>query len=155
MTTITNLSQISINAPLETVFNYVSDLTRHPEWSGGQLKIEALTPGPAAVGSRYQSYGEVAGQKDRPNELRVTEYQPPTRFAFIAHDPDFKDVSHVFTFQPQGNGTLMERAVTVTMPALPAFLFRIAIYPLVGKPMMDKALAALKAKLEQRSPAGG
>ena len=149
MTTVTQIYHVAINAPPETVFAYVSDLTRHPEWSGGRLKIEARSPGPVAVGSQYLSHGDVAGQKDRSNELRVTEYQPPARFTFVAKDPSFGEVTHAFTFTPQAGGTRMERIVTLTMSSVKAFAFRAAIAPLIGKPMMNKALAALKAKLEQ------
>ncbi len=151
MTTVTQTYRVVINTPPEKVFAYVSDLTRHPEWSGGRLKIEARSPGPVAVGSQYLSHGDVAGQKDRPNELRVTQLQPPTRFAFVAQDASFGEVSHEFTFAPQEGGTRMERIVTLTMSPVKAFAFRAAIAPLIGRPMMDKALAALKAKLEQHA----
>lgn len=154
MTTVTNTFQIVISAKPETVFAYVADLTRHGEWSGGQLKVEAVSAGPVGVGSQYRSFGEVAGQKDRPNELHVTGYEPPARFAFVAQDPDFKEVSHEFTFRPQDGGTVMERAVTAELPPLMAFAFRTLIHPLIGRPMMDKALAALKMKLEQGAPSG-
>ena len=150
MTTLTNTYRVMINAPPEAVFAYVSDLTRHPEWSGGRLKIEALSATPVAAGSQYLSHGDVAGQKDRPNQLRVTQYQSPARFAFVAQDPDFGEVPHEFTFKSQAGGTLLERTVTVTLPPVRAFVLRTFIQPLIGKPMMDKALAALKAKLEQR-----
>ena len=150
MTTLTNSYRVLINALPDAVFAYVADLTRHPEWSGGRLKIEALSSGPLAVGHQYLSHGDVAGQKDRANQLRVTQYQSPTRFAFAAQDPDFGEVPHEFTFTPQAGGTLLERTVTVTLPPIRAFVFRTFIQPLIGKPMMDKALAALKAKLEQR-----
>jgi len=148
MTTLTHTYRILISAPPQTVFAYVSDLTRHPEWSGGRLKIEALSPGPVAIGSQYRSQGDVAGQKDRPNQLRVTQYQPPARFAFVAQDPDFGEVPHAFSFTPQAGGTLLERTVTVTLPPVNAFVFRTFILPLIGRPMMNKALAALKGKLE-------
>ena len=150
MTRVTNTFQILINAQPDAVFAYVSDLTRHGEWSRG-LKVEAATSGPVAVGSQYRSFGEVAGQKDRPNELRVTRYEPTARFAFVAQDPDFKEVSHEFTFRSQDGGTLMERVVTVELPPLIAVAFRVVISPLIGKPAMDKAFASLKAKLEQRA----
>jgi uncharacterized protein YndB with AHSA1/START domain len=151
MTTVTHTYEVLIRAKPEAVFGYVADLTRHPEWSGGKLKIEPVTPGPVAVGSRYRSAGDVAGQKDRPNELRVTDYQPPSRFTFVANDPDFGDVPHEFTFQPQAGETLIKRTVTVTLPPLRAFVFRTFIQPLVGRPMMDKAFAALKTRLEQHA----
>jgi uncharacterized protein YndB with AHSA1/START domain len=149
MTSVTHTYQVLINAKPDAVFSYVSDLTRHPEWSGGRLKIEPVSPGPVTAGSRYRSNGDVAGQKDRPNELRVTEYQPPSRFTFVANDPDFGDVPHEFTFQPQAGETLLKRTVTINLPPFRAFVYSTFIRPLVGKPMMDKSLAALKAKLEQ------
>lgn len=150
MTRVTNTFQILINAQPDAVFAYVSDLTRHSEWNSG-LQIEAITPGPVAVGSQYRSFGEVAGQKNRPNELCVTRYEPTARFAFVAKDPDFKEVSHEFTFRSQDGGTLMERVVTVELPPIIAVAFRVVITPLIGRPAMDKAFASLKAKLEQRA----
>lgn len=149
MTTLINTYSVVINAPREKVFAYVSDLTRHPEWSGGRLKVEALTSGPVAVGSQYVSHGDLPGQKDRRNELRVTELQPPSRFAFIASDPSFGGISHEFTFTSQGNATLAERRVTLNVPPIMAFMLRAVIQPLISKPMMDKSMAALKTRLEQ------
>ena len=148
MTTVTHSYPVFIKAAPEVVFAYVSDLSRHPEWSGAHLNIQELAPGPVAVGKEYLSKGDIPGQKDRPNQLRVTEYQPPSRFSFVAKDPDFGDVPHTFTFTPQSGGTLVERIVVLNLPAPTALMFRLFIRPLIGKPAMDKALAALKAKLE-------
>ena len=148
MTTVVRTHRVLVNAPLQQAFDYVSDLTRHPEWSGGELKIEALTPGPVAVGKEYRSRGEVAVQKERPNTVRVSAYEPPHKFGFVANDPDFGDVSHVFTFTKQEGGILIERAMTVSLNPIIAFGFRFLIYPFVGRPSMNKSLAKLKKKLE-------
>jgi uncharacterized protein YndB with AHSA1/START domain len=150
MTTVVRSHQVFVHAPLQSTFDYVSDLTRHPEWSGG-LKIEALTSGPVAVGKEYQSHGEVAVQKDRPNTVRVSEYEPPRKFAFIAKDPDFGDVSHEFTFAEQNDGVLITRTMTVNLNPIVALGFRFLIYPLVGKPSMNKSLIALREKLEAKT----
>ena len=150
MTTVVRTPEILVHAPLEQAFAYVSDLTRHPEWSGGELKIEAVTPGPIAVGKEYRSRGEVAVQKDRPNTVRVSVYEPPHRFGFIANDPDFGDVSHVFTFTKQSGGVLIQRAMTVSLNPIIALGFRFLIYPFVGRPSMNKSLAKLKQKLESQ-----
>ena len=149
MTTVVRSHQIFVHAPLRATFDYVSDLTGHPEWSGG-LKIDALTPGPVAIGKEYQSRGEVAVQKNRPNTVRVSEYEPPHKFGFIANDPDFGDVVHEFTFSEQNGGTLIARTMTVNLNPIVALGFRFFIYPLVGKPSMEKSLAALKRKLEEK-----
>jgi uncharacterized protein YndB with AHSA1/START domain len=148
MTTVVRTHTILVYAPLQSVFDYVSDLSRHPEWSGGELKIEAVTPGPIAIGKEYVSRGEVGVQKDRPNTVRISEYRPPQAFGFVANDPDFGDVSHVFTFTEQNGGILIERAMTLSLNPLVAFLFRFFIYPFIGRPSMDKSLARLREKLE-------
>lgn len=148
MTTVIRSHRILVHAPLQSVFEYVSDLTRHPEWSGGELKVEAVTPGPVTVGKEYFSRGEVAIQKDRPNTVQVSVYEPPHRFGFVANDPDFGDVSHVFTFTEQMGGVLITRTMTLSLNPLVSILFRFFIYPLIGRPSMDKSLAALKTRLE-------
>ena len=150
MTTVVRSHQVLIHDPLQSVFDYVSDLTRHPEWSGGELKIEALAPGPITVGKEYVSRGEVAVQKDRPNTVRVTKYESPHTFGFVARDPDFGEVPHLFTFAAQDGGILVKRTMTVSLHPSMAFLFRFFIYPLIGRPSMDKSLARLKAKLEEK-----
>ena len=150
MTAVVRSHRIFVHAPLQLVFEYVSDLTRHPEWSAGELKIEAVTPGPIAVGKEYFSRGEVAVQKDRPNTVRISEYVPPHQFGFVSNDPDFGDVSHIFTFTEQTGGVLIERRMTVSLNPIVAFLFRFFIYPLIGRPSMNKSLAKLKEKLETR-----
>ena len=149
MTSVVRSHQILVNAPLQTIFDYVSDLTRHPEWSGGRLKIEAVTPGPISVGKEYLSHGDVAGQKDRPNTVQVTRYEPPHKFGFVAKDPDFGRVTHEFIFTEQTGGILVMRTMTLSLNPIVAFLFRFFIYPLIGSPSMDKSLAGLKAKLEK------
>jgi len=79
----------------------------------------------------------------------VTHYEPPTRFVFAAQDPDFGEVINDFTFTPQEGGTLMERTLSMKMNPVMAFAFKLFIRPLIGQPMMDKAFARLKEKLEK------
>ena len=147
MVTVVLSVQVLVHAPLQTVFDYVSDLSKHPEWSGG-LKIEAVSSDPIGVGKEYISHGEVAVQKDRPNKVKVTEYEPRHKYRFVAKDPDFGNVSHVFTFMEQNGGVLVTRTMTVSLNPIVAFLFRFFIYPLIGRPSMNRSMAALKKKLE-------
>ena len=148
MITVIRSHQVFVHAPLQSVFDYVSDLTRHPEWSGGRLRIEAIIPGPIAVGKEYISHGDVAAQKDRPNTVQVTQYEPPHRFTFVSKDPDFGRVPHEFTFTEQTGGVLITRKMTVSLKPIVAFAFRFFVYPLIGSPSMNKSLEALKKKLE-------
>jgi uncharacterized protein YndB with AHSA1/START domain len=151
MTTVMRSHEILVHAPLQKAFDYVSDLTLHPEWSGGELKIEAVTPGPIGAGKEYRSRGEVAIQKERPNIVKITEFEPPHTFAFAADDPDFGIVIHEFTFTQQKEGVLIKRIMTVNLNPFVAFAFRFFIYPLIGNPSMNKSMAGLKEKLQEIS----
>jgi len=95
MVTVIRSLQVLVHTPLQTAFDYVSDLTKHPEWSGG-LKVEVVSSDPIGIGKEYISHGEVAVQKDRPNKVQISEYEPPRKFGFIANDPDFGR-SHMFS----------------------------------------------------------
>lgn len=148
MTTVVRSHRILVHVPLLSAFDYVSDLARHPEWSSGRLTIQAVAPGPVVVGKEYISHGAVAVQKDRRNTVRVTEYEPPHRFGFVAHDPDFGNVSHLFTFVEQGGDVLITRLMTLSLHPVVAVLFRGLVYPLIGHPAMERSLALLKKKLE-------
>ena len=140
MTTVTNTFRVSINAKPEVVFAYVSNLTRHGEWNEG-LKIEVVTSGSTGVGSQYRSWGKPAHLL---NEIKITDYQPPTRFTFVASQAGFNDVQHEFIVRPQQGGTVLERILTTNRP----LLCRLLLWPLIGRPAMNKCLAALKAKLD-------
>ncbi|MEP6896297.1 MAG: SRPBCC family protein, partial [Chloroflexota bacterium] len=129
MTTVVRVTQLLISAPIQKVFNYISDLTKHPEWSGGELRIEAVSSDPIGVGKQYVSHGEVATQKNRPNQLEVSEYDSPRKFSFVAIDPDFGKVYHVFTFAEQRGGVMVRRTVTLNLNPFVAFVFRLIVYP--------------------------
>jgi hypothetical protein len=90
----------------------------------------------------------VATQKNRPNQLQVTEFEAPRKFSFVAIDPDFGKVYHVFTFAAQNGGVMVTRTVTLNLNPFVAFAFRLIVYPLIGNPAMQKAMSALKTKLE-------
>ena len=152
MTTVVRSHQIPVNVSRQFAFDYVSNITRHPEWSDGELKIEAITPGPIAVGKEYVSRGEASIQKDRRNTVRISQYEPPHLFGLIANDPGFGDISHVFTFSEQDGRVQIVRTMTVNLNPILALLFRFILYPLVGRPSMDKSMHALKARLEQLFP---
>ncbi len=138
--------RVHINAKPEDVFPYVSDLTQHGEWNEN-LRVEATSDGPAAVGSQYHSTGRMMG-KEVQNEVRITELESPTRLSFISNDGE-NDFIQEFTFQPMDGGTSLERRVTFEMNPLMMLMFKAVIGPLVSNPSMNKSLKALKGKLEQ------
>ena len=147
MTTVSRSVQLFVHKSLQSTFEYVSNLELHPEWNDG-LHIEALTSDPIGVGKEYASRGKVAVQENRPNIVRISQYDPPRLFAFIARDPNFGAVSHEFRFSTQDDGVLITRTMVVNLNPVVALLFRFLIYPSIGQPSMLKSFADLKKRLE-------
>ena len=139
-------ASIDINAKPETVFAYVSDLTEHAEWSANPLKVEALSANPIGVGSAYRSSATVRNLTFTA-ELRVTEYQAPTRFGFSGQDSTGK-FSHRFTLTPINSGTQVTRQINFTLSFRQWLRFWILYFP-VRKPAAHKALHLLKQQLEK------
>lgn len=136
---------VQINAKQEDVFNYISDFVRHGEWNEG-LRMEPVSDGPIAVGSQYRSIGKMMG-KDVANDIRITEYEPHSRIAFVSNDGK-ADFSQEMDFSPSNGGTLLERKMTFDASALMALLFRLVVGPLLANRSMNKSLKNLKAKVE-------
>jgi Polyketide cyclase / dehydrase and lipid transport len=145
MPTVSIISSVHIHVKPEEAFAYVADLSRHGEWSAWPLKVEAFSLAPGHVGSQYHSVGHMLGLALH-DDLKVTDYQPSTRFGFTVKDVA-GDLRHEFTFQPQAGGTLVVRTVSVAVSPL-----RKLFSPLiaaVGRPSNDKTLQLLKAQLEK------
>ncbi len=71
--------QITINAPAEKVFAYLADITKHPEWSKEEhkLQVEKTSQGPIGQGATFRSVGHQFGRNE--DTLTITEYVPSQR----------------------------------------------------------------------------
>ena len=147
MKTLSYTYRISTSAKPGIAFEYISDLTRHPQWND-HLHVEALAVGGIQVGSKYHSVGKTLNE-DRHNDITVTAYQPLTLFSFVAIDPDFKDITHEFRLTPQNYGTLVERTITVHMSPMMAILWNLLLFPLINKRENNRSMAALKRQLDK------
>lgn len=86
---------ITIRAPIDEVWDVVSDIERQPLWMEEMKTVRLTTPGPVGVGTRGEADVRIfmIGVVD-PVEIDV--YDPPTRFG----------IRHVGTFTGQGRITL-------------------------------------------------
>lgn len=138
--------QISINADQQVVFDYVSDFTKHGEWTKG-LNVEAVSQGPTAEGSEFKSVGKMMG-RDVQNQIKITGFDAPNRIAFSATDAKGFPFHQEISFEAQGDGTLLTRKVEFDFNPVMAMMFKIMISPLIATPSMNKTLKSLKANLE-------
>ena len=134
-----------IHASPEAVFAYVSDLTKHGEWSANPVHIQPLGPETVAIGSRYHSHAQLNNLQFE-TDLIVTDYLPPTRFGFSGEDSTGK-FQHLFIIQPGPSGAHLERRVTFSLTRRQWLLFLLILYP-IRLPAARKALLALKTRLE-------
>lgn len=146
MAIFSNSLSIHVNVPPEAAFAYVADLIRHGEWNPG-LKVTAISEGSTTVGSRFQSVGHIFGLAIH-DDLCITEYQSPVRFAFLVKTIFGEELTHEFIFQPKDSGTLVTRTATATISLLQKLLAPILVTFFIRSEMIG-ALQRLKVKLEQ------
>jgi carbon monoxide dehydrogenase subunit G len=86
---------ITIDAPIDEVWDVVSDIERQPLWMEEMKSVRLRSPGPVGVGTRGEADVRIflVGVVDA---VEVDVYDPPTRFG----------IRHVGTFRGEGRITL-------------------------------------------------
>jgi uncharacterized protein YndB with AHSA1/START domain len=139
---------VTVHRSPEVVFAYLTDMSRHGEWSPKPYRIEPVGgDGAATVGARFRSVGWIPGDKQHENDVEITRVDPPTRFGFTAYEKG-QPFTHDFVLTPAAEGTRVER--TVDSPEPTGFLR--VVYPLVWalviKPAVQKDLDSFRARCE-------
>lgn len=94
---------IDIDRRPETVFAYLSDLDRLPEWQKGVIRSHVTTAGPVRAGTRFEETAKV-GPWRLDSECEVMKFDPPHAMCFVAKGKQI-DYEGEFTLQPSGEGT--------------------------------------------------
>lgn len=136
--------QITINAPIDKVFAYVTDFRRHPEWAGQPLEIAEVPPGPLAVGSKVVTVGKLLGSHR--DQLTVTELSSPSRFGFESTG-DAGVWRHTFSLRDQGGSTVVSKRMESLKTSMSTKL-ALPIVLLTLGPGLKKDLTKIKARVE-------
>jgi uncharacterized protein YndB with AHSA1/START domain len=137
-------SSILIAAEPQRVFDYLAVLTRHPEWAGDELTIEAIDPGPVRHGSRFRSTGRQLGL--RHDDIVVTRFEPPERLEFET-DGDEGRFRNGFELTAVAGGTRLSKTFQSLQTRGLARLAQL-FYPLWGRPTMRADLRRIKSRIE-------
>jgi uncharacterized protein YndB with AHSA1/START domain len=141
---------VTIQAPPDAVWPWVSDLQKHADWSPQPYRAELVSGEPNAVGSRYRSVGWVPGDKNHANEVEITEVVRGERFALRADDK-MGSFQNTYDLRRVGDGTEVTfRLVFPPMKGFSALLVPV-LFPLVGKKDIRKRMQLLKGKVEARA----
>jgi uncharacterized protein YndB with AHSA1/START domain len=68
---------VTINRPIEEVFEYVSTPENDPTWVSASLRHQRTSPGPMGVGTTTEEDVKFLERTSR-YTWEVTEYEPPT-----------------------------------------------------------------------------
>ncbi|HET6818293.1 MAG TPA: SRPBCC family protein [Mycobacteriales bacterium] len=138
---------MSINRSPAEVFAYLSDVSKHAEWSPKPYRVEG-TSGPVKVGDTFASVGTIPGDKNHRNQVTVTECSAPTRLVLDAEEKG-QHFINTFDLQPQGDSTLVTRTMDAPKPSFPLSVVFPLILAAVIRPDVHKGLNNLKAILER------
>ena len=141
---------IYIEATPAIVFDYVSDVSRHPEWAHDQLEI-TMGPEPQKQAGATFDY-ETHFMGNAWGKGIVTEADPPHSLTYECEDKDGR-YRWTFDLQPEGPGTrLTHRMLRLKAPAYFKVL-QPMMYPIIGKRVVVGGLKNIKAKVESFRPA--
>lgn len=153
--------EIVINVPPETVFAYLSQPERLPEWTPGVLSVQRTSSGPVGVGATTETVVEAFGVRQTLLG-RCTAYEAPRRLAVenVTASPvkvgpvTIERVSTISASEllPEGAGTRLRAILEYSLSA--GFLTGLAEQ--VAGPQMqadfDRSLQNLKRLLESAPP---
>ncbi len=138
--------QIVVNKPMEQVFAYLADVSRHPEWATHKLTLRQTSPEPSGLNATFDSVGVqlCVPLKDK---VKVSEYVPNESFAYDSYG-DLGDYRHYFRLQPEGEGTRIRYGVIFLGGPLYKKLPAYPIWVIVPR-QLRRDLRRIKARLEE------
>ena len=134
----------TINAPASTIFEYVSDFTKHGEWAGNGLSAAKVGDAPVGVGTQFNTTAKLFGTQRE--QSTITQMDAPKTFEWDSTGA-LGRVHHWFHLTESGGSTTVAKGGEIVAPK---FLGKL----MGGKLAKDmpagfrRDLANIKAKLE-------
>ena len=105
---------ITVSAPIDNVFAYVSDFSRHGEWSGNELQISREDGGPVGVGSTFSTVAKQFGTQRE--KSTVTDLEAGKLFGWDSTGALGK-VHHWFALSQEGGSTEVTKGLELVQPS--------------------------------------
>ena len=135
----------TIDAPVEKVFDYISDATNEAEWLPSQVESEYVIRTEEGVGSRYRWVYKLLGIRFE-GESTCTEYVRNKRLVTESKGGILS--TWTYTFEPEDGGTKLTLVVdyTIPIPVLGRFAEALVLGQIERE--ADLGMANLKAIVE-------
>ncbi len=109
---------ITVGAAPETVWAFLCDARRYPEWIPDTLAILSVSDEPLVAGSTYRERSRLLGPLSLPSDWRVVEFAPPRS---QQHDGRMLGpMSITFEVAPDGEGARFAYRLSYDVPLGPA-----------------------------------
>lgn len=140
--------QITIRATPEKTFEYVADISRHPEWAKGdhRLEIDKASEGPLGQGSTFRSVGHQFGRNE--DKVTITEYVPNERVVYES-EGNAGLMRHWFDISRADGGSELTKGFEAAKPKFPFSLLAPILTAFVLPGNLRGDLERIKAKLEE------
>jgi uncharacterized protein YndB with AHSA1/START domain len=142
---------VDIAAPAYRVFDASTDIARAAERVPSIKRVEMLTPGGFALGTRWREIREVSGHLDV-TEMEVIVFEPDQMYV-LSRDEAGVRVEIVFSFEWAGTGTRVLVEFTLDGAGRSPGFRSLRSWAIAGniRNLLDRDLAELKAHVESRA----
>lgn len=133
-----------VDRPVADTFAFLSNPLNMPQWQTMISRIEAVTPGPATVGSKFKVAAEMMGRKME-GQMEIASLEAPNKFSFTNQAGPMQ-VAVTITLKQVGTGS----KISLHAEGNPGGVFKLAEGVMAGqvKSQMEANLARLKTVLE-------
>ena len=138
---------VTVNKPINEVFAYVSDVSRHSEWSPTPYRIDEASDPAFGQGATFASFGTSRHGEDHRNDVTVTDNASPNRFVLSSDDQGETYINEFLLTEVDG-GTKVEKVIDMPKPGGPTGLAFPTIFKQVIAPRIQEGMDSLKTNLE-------
>lgn len=147
---VTVRGEILIGRSMVEVYDFVADERNEPTFNPAMVRVDKITPGPIARGTRF---GATVTSRGRPTDMvvEITEFERPTRLGTATTMASAK-IRGALTFAPAEAGTRMAWTWDVEPIGVPRLLSPVVGW--MGRRQEKATWTSLKRHLESRPPQG-
>ena len=126
-----------VAAPIDGLFEVISDMESQGEWNSNVRRVEQTTEGPVCLGTQFEMDAKGPGKM----QIEVTEFEPPSKITFRSQMRMGQGV-HQYILSSDGDGTKVDQVLEMKPKGL-GILFA----PFIGG-MIRKSLKETMSRLE-------
>jgi carbon monoxide dehydrogenase subunit G len=130
---------VEIRRPVETVFEFLSDLGNAPKWQRGVIESRRTSEGPMRVGTQFRETVRTMGMRFEAL-CEVTAFDPPRKFSMTA-DGRLIHYEGDFHFEPIAGGEATRLSVSASIKM--KGLWRVLEW-MAGREIRKESLAELE-----------